>query len=67
MGKKKPSPRQWAVHLESLYRRDRDERLARAYQLALPVITMPTRKIEEEERGHDIAVPASRHLRPRLQ
>src|SRR5215471_3473040 len=32
MGKKK-SPHQWTVHLESVYRRDRDEQIAKVYAL----------------------------------
>lgn len=67
MGKKQPSPRPWTVHLESVYRRDRDERLARAYELALPIITTPTRKIQEEEKDHEITTPARRDLRSRFQ
>jgi hypothetical protein len=31
MGKKK-TPRQWTVHLEPIYRRDRDERIAKSSQ-----------------------------------
>ena len=67
MGKKKPSPRQWTVHPESVYRRDRDERVSRAYELALPVITTTTRKTQEEEKDHDTAATSHRHLRARLQ
>lgn len=67
MGKKKPSPRQWTVHLESVYRRDRDERISRAYELALPVITTTTRKTQEEEKDHDTAATSHCHLRARLQ
>ena len=50
MGKKKPSPRPWTVHLAAVYRRDRDERLARAYELVLPVITTTTGNPKEEEK-----------------
>jgi hypothetical protein len=67
MGKKKPPPRQWTVHLESVYRRDRDERISRAYELALPVITATTRNRQEEEKDHETAVTSQRHLRARLQ
>ena len=65
MGKKKPSPRPWTLQLEVSYRRDRDERLARAYELALPIITTTTRKIQTEERDHEITAPARRNLRAR--
>lgn len=66
MGKKRPSPRPWTVHLEAVYRRDRDERLARAYELALPIITS-TSKTKEEEKHHETAAISHCHLRPRLQ
>jgi hypothetical protein len=65
MGKKRPSPRPWTVHLESVYRRDRDERLARAYELALPIITS-TPKTRGEENHHETAAISHRHLRSRL-
>ena len=65
MGKKRPSPRPWAVHLEAVYRRDRDERVSRAYELALPIIT-PTHKTREEEKHHETASTSHSHLRPRF-
>jgi len=67
MGKKKPSPRQWTVHLEPVYRRDRDERISRAYELALPVSTTTTRNRQEAEKDHETAATSHRHLRARLQ
>ena len=67
MGKKKPSPRLWTVHLEPVYRCDRDERISRAYELALPLITTTTRNTKEEEKDHDTAATSHRHLRARLQ
>jgi hypothetical protein len=65
MGKKKPSPRHWTVHLEAVYHRERDKRLARAYELVLPVITTTTRNPKEEEKEHETTT-ANRHLRARL-
>ncbi len=66
MGKKQPLRRQWTVELEGVYRRDRDERIARAYELALPVIiSKPTRTIPEEETNNE-TIPPHRHLRSRL-
>ena len=44
-----------------------DERLARAYELALPIIITPTRKIQEEEKDHEITASARRDLRSRFQ
>jgi len=67
MGKKK-SPRRWVVHLKSVYRPSRDDRIIRAYELALPII-ISNNKIEknvEEENNNDI-VTSHRHLRARLQ
>jgi hypothetical protein len=67
MGKKKP-PRRWTVHLKSGYRPSRDDRIIRAYELALPII-ISTSKIEknaEEENNNEI-VASHRHLRARLQ
>lgn len=69
MGKKQPSPRSWTVHLAAVYRRDRDERLARAYELALSSInSTPKPKTPEEENNHDHAANIPRRdLRARLQ
>ncbi len=75
MGKKHPAHRRWTVHLTALYRPDRDDRIARAYELVhriarayelvLPLITRSTRQPQEEEPTNE-AVPPHRHLRPRL-
>jgi hypothetical protein len=67
MKMKKPSPRSWTVHLEAVYRRDRDERLSRAYELALPIIATPTHKTLGEEKDHETATTSHRYLRSRLQ
>ena len=67
MRKKQPSPRQWTVHLESVYRRERAERLARAYELALPIATKNIPNKPEEEKEHETASTPQRHLRARLQ
>ena len=39
MGKKHPLPRQWTVQLTSSYHRERDERIARAYELLIPIVS----------------------------
>jgi hypothetical protein len=66
MGKKHPAHRPWTVQLTALYRPDRDERIARAYELILPIIiSRPSPKKREEEPDHE-AVPPHRHLRTRL-
>jgi hypothetical protein len=66
MGKKKP-PHQWTVQLKSVYRPSRDERINRAYELALPIITSISKpKIEEEENNHAI-ITSDCHLRAGLK
>ena len=66
MGKKKP-PRQWTVHLEPVYRRDRDERIAKVFALVLPIIqSKPAPKIVEEENQNESPNPHC-HLRARLK
>ncbi len=67
MRKKRPSPRQWTVHLESVYRRERDERLARAYELALPIITKNIPNKPQEEKDNEPVTTPQRHLRARVQ
>ncbi len=66
MGKRKPPPRKWTVHLESVYRSDRDERLTKAFHLALPqVISNPPLKVAKEIKDNES--PPHRHLRSRVQ
>lgn len=66
MGKKKP-PRQWTVHLEPVYRRDRDERIAKVFALVLPIIrSKPVPKFVEEENEHESTNP-HRNLRSGLK
>lgn len=55
MGKRKLPPQNWKVQLEAVYRSDRDERISKAYQLALPeVVSKPNKKIREKENQNDI-------------
>jgi hypothetical protein len=66
MGKKK-TPRQWTVHLEPVYRRDRDERIAKVLALVLPTVqSKPVLKIVEEENQNE-SPNSHRHLRARLK
>ena len=63
MGKKK-TPRQWTVHLEPVYRR---ERIAKVFALVLPIIqSKPAPKIVEEENQNESS-NSHRHLRARLK
>jgi len=66
MGKKHPLPRQWTVQLTSSYHRDRDERIARAYELILSIVSRPPQPYQEEEPTHE-TLSADRHLRTRVQ
>lgn len=66
MGKMK-TPRQWTVHQESVYRRDRDERIAKVFALVLPIIqSKPAPKIVEEKNQNESS-NSHRHLRARLK
>src|SRR5262245_39215642 len=65
MGKKHPAHRPWTVQLTSIYRPDREERIARAYELALPIIARSTQQPQEEENPNE-ALPPYRPLRSRL-
>lgn len=54
MGKGKLPPQNWKVQLEAVYRSDRDERISKAYQLALPeVVSKPNKKVTERENQND--------------
>ena len=66
MGQRKPPPRKWTVHLESVYRSDRDERIQRAFYLALPqAISNPPLKVAKEIKENES--PPNRHLRARVE
>jgi cobalamin biosynthesis protein CobD/CbiB len=65
MEKKHPAYHPWMVHLTAIYRPDRDERIARAYELVLPIVSRSTRQSQEAENTNE-AVPPHRHLRTRL-
>jgi len=66
MGKKHPTRRPWTVQLTALYRPDRDDRIAKAYALVLPIlVSRPSPKIPQEETAYE-AVPTHGHLRSRL-
>jgi hypothetical protein len=67
MRKKRPSPQPWTIQLESVYRRERDERLARAYELVLPILTKNIPTKPEEEKENDTVTTPHRPLRTRLQ
>ena len=65
--RKKKQPPQWTVRLESIYRRDRDERIAKAFALVLPIISSkPVPKTVKEENEHQ-STKTHRYLRSRLK
>jgi len=67
MGKKHTANRPWTVHLTAIYRPDRDDRIARAYELALSIIvSRPSPKNRAEETENEAAATHC-YLRPRRQ
>jgi hypothetical protein len=65
MGKKHPLPHQWTVRLTSSYHRERDQRIARAYELIIPIVSQsPKSQLKEEARNESLI--ANRHLRTRV-
>jgi hypothetical protein len=66
MGKKRPPPPQWTVRLTSSYHREREQRIARAYELIIPIVTQPPKpQLKEEPRNESLI--ANRPLRTRVQ
>jgi hypothetical protein len=66
MGKKQPTPRQWTIHLTGVYRRERDERIARAFELALPlIVSRPKLNTPKEDPDNEV-IPPHGPLRTRL-
>jgi hypothetical protein len=66
MGKKHPRPHQWTVRLTSSYHRDREQRIARAYELIIPLVSQPLKSQLKEEARNEPRI-ADRHLRTRVQ
>jgi hypothetical protein len=66
MGKKYPARRPWTVQLRAIYRPDRDERIARAYELALPILVSRLQPRTREEDPSNEALPTHRPLRARF-
>jgi hypothetical protein len=65
MGKKHPLPHQWTVRLTSSYHRERDQRIARAYELIIPIVSQaPKPQLKEETRNESLI--ANRHLLTRV-
>ena len=48
---KKQSCAQWKIHLESVYRRDREERLKQAYQIIVPETLLNCEPSQKELSG----------------
>jgi hypothetical protein len=66
MGKKHPRPRQWTVQITSSYHRERDERIARAYELIIPIVSQLPKSHLKEEVTNETLIP-DRPLRSRVQ
>jgi hypothetical protein len=66
MGKKRPPPRQWTVKITSSYHRERDERIARVYELIIPIVSQLPKSHQKEEPPSEPFI-ANRHLRTRVQ
>jgi hypothetical protein len=62
MGKKHLRPRQWTVQLTSSYHRERDGRIARAYELIIPIVSQSPKPQLKEETPNETLI-ANRHLR----
>jgi hypothetical protein len=66
MGKKRPPPRPWTVKVTSSYHREREQRIARAYELIIPIVSqVPKPQLKEEAQNETLI--ADRHLRTRVQ
>lgn len=66
MGKKRPPPHQWTVKITSSYHRERDERIARVYELIVPIVSqLPKSHLKEEVTNETLIT--DRHLRTRVQ
>jgi hypothetical protein len=66
MGKKHPLPHKWTVRLTSSYHREREQRIARAYELIIPLVSQPLKAHLKEEARNETLI-ADRHLRTRVQ
>jgi hypothetical protein len=66
MGKKHPQPWQWTVQITSSYHRERDQRIARAYQLIIPIVSQSPQSYQKEETPNEPFI-ANRPLRTRVQ
>jgi hypothetical protein len=53
MRNKRAPVKKWAISLNLVYRRDRDERVKRAYELVLPLLVKAKRSIPNKEIGNE--------------
>jgi hypothetical protein len=53
MGNKRVPVKKWAVSLDPVYRRDRDERVKRAYELILPLLVKAKPLTPNKEIGNE--------------
>ena len=66
MGKKHPLHRPWTVRLTARYHRERDERIARAYELIVPIVSQLPQSKSKAEPLYDTLLTV-RSLRTRVQ
>ena len=66
MGKQHPRPRQWTVQITSSYHRERDQRIARVYELLIPLVSQLPKPYLKEEVTNETLI-ADRHLRTRVE
>jgi hypothetical protein len=66
MEKKHLPPHQWTVRITSSYHRDRDQRIARAYELIIPIVSQSPKPYRKEAARNETLI-ADRHLRTRVQ
>ncbi len=65
MTHKRSPTKKWKLFLQSVYRSDRDERIKRAYELTLPLLTTESSIAKQEI--HDEQQSTNRHLCSRLK
>ena len=63
MGKKRPSPHQWTVKVTSSYHREREQRIARAYELIIPIVSQAPKPQLIKEEAQNESLIANRPLR----
>lgn len=66
MGKNPPLHRPWKVQITSSYHCERDQRIARVYELIVPIVSQSPQPHLKEETTNETLI-TDRHLRTRVQ